>query len=369
MNNELVLSPTDFVAIVNQTLEVSMPFVTIVGELSEYKVRKGRWLYFKLKDEYASLDCFGTIHMQPGPLEDGMMLKIVGRARLHPAFGFSFNVSSISPAGEGTIKKVSDLLREKMTKEGLFEPARKRPLPYPPRTVCVITSSEGAAVADFKKIMSGRWPATEITVLDSLVQGAGAPDALTQAIEDANKDIKSYDVLVITRGGGSAEDLSAFNDERVVRAVAASRIPTMVAIGHEVDESLSELAADAKASTPSNAAELLVPDRVNEISLLQAKSTKLYSALQNLLARENRELEHASNRIRHMVGGVLLECQDNLVSSQKLLASLSPLRVLDRGFAVVTGPGGKVVKSAAGVANNMDIRFADGQVQVKLDKE
>jgi exodeoxyribonuclease VII large subunit len=203
-------------------------------------VSKNKWLYFDLKDEFSKVSCFASIYALPGPLDDGMVVRVTGVPRLHPQFGFSVTVQTITPAGEGSIKKAFLLLKKKLTDEGLFDEARKRGIPDLPRSIALVASVESAAYADFIKILSARWPFVNVHVYDSQVQGEAAPEQLVRAIKRANESAELADVLVVTRGGGSADDLQAFNDERVVRAVAASRMPTIVAIGHEIDESLSD---------------------------------------------------------------------------------------------------------------------------------
>ena len=252
---------SDFVAVFNQTIEYAYPTVTITGELANFRVSKGKWVYFDLKDDTSSVRFFGTVYMLPGPLEDGMLLQVDGVPRLHPTFGFSITAQSLKPVGEGSLKKAAALLEAKLTKEGLFSDERKRAIPYPPKRIGLIASGESAAYADFMKILTGRWGGIEIVHVDSQVQGAAAPAQIIRALDLLNAHGEELEAIVITRGGGSADDLQAFNVEQVVRAVAASRVPTLVAIGHEVDTSLAERAADRRASTPSNAAELLVPDR------------------------------------------------------------------------------------------------------------
>lgn len=244
--NDTVFTPTDFVAVFNQTIEHVYPVVTIEGELANFKVSRNAWVYFDIKDDLASIKFFGSVYSLPGPLEDGLKLRVVGAPRLHPQFGFSITFQSIQPVGEGAVKKAADLLRDKLEAEGLFAPERKRPLPEIPRRIGLVTAEASAACADFIKILGERWGGLEILLVDVLVQGAEAPIQITSAMKHFEQLSPLADVIVLTRGGGSAEDLAAFNDERVVRAIAGSRTPTLVAIGHEVDVSLAELAADRR---------------------------------------------------------------------------------------------------------------------------
>lgn len=347
------LTPTDFVAIANQTLEYAFGITYIEGELASFRVSKGKWVYFDIKDDNAKVSCFASVYALPGPLKDGMMVKISGSPRLHPQFGFSITVQTIQPSGEGSIKKAFELLKAKLLAEGLFEESRKRFLSYPPKRIALVASRESAAYADFMKILGVRWPFLAIDVYDTQVQGETAPAQLASAIVAANGDGVA-DILVVTRGGGSADDLAAFNDERVVRAVAASRIPTLVAIGHEVDESLSELAADIRASTPSNAAELIAPDRQSELATVKSLHNRLQSIATAALATESQGLK-ATREI--LIGHLRIAQQSaqlNIRSIRNLLNAYNPQNVLARGYALVRN-NGVVVKSAADVSINDDV--------------
>ncbi len=365
---DIELSVSDFVALHNQVLEYAMPMVVVVGEVSNFRVSKNRWVYFDLKDESASVRFFGTVYQLSGPLEDGMMIKVRGAPRLHPQFGFSITVQSIQPVGEGTIRRAFDLLQAKLAQEGLFDPARKRSLPYPPERIALIASTESAAYADFIKVLGERWRGVDIIVADVQVQGEKAPGQIVQAIADCNAMSRPPEVIVITRGGGSSDDLWAFSTEQVTRAVAASRVPTLVAIGHEVDISLAELAADQRASTPSNAAELLVPDRRDMLSQLKSvKSTLARSVVQSLrLGRMNTTSRQVELR-RELLAA--LERQHHLISSRKqMLGLLNPSAILQRGYAIIRDSDGVVVRHSSRVARHtpLDIQLADGHVSVEV---
>ncbi len=191
---ELILTPTDFVAIANQTLEFAFGLIKIEGELANFRVSKNRWVYFDVKDDLAKIACFGSVYNLPGPLEDGMMVVISGQPRLHPQFGFSINIQSIVPAGQGSIKKAYEMLRAKLQLEGLFEPTRKRLLPYPPQSIALITSLESAAYVDFVKILNNRWPFVDVQVYDVQVQGESAPQQLVEALNKVNGQADLADV-------------------------------------------------------------------------------------------------------------------------------------------------------------------------------
>lgn len=333
--NEIVFSVSDFVGVFNQTLEFAYPTVTIQGELSNFKVSKGKWIYFDLKDEFSSVRFFGTIYALPGPLEDGMLVQVSGLPRLHQTFGFSVNVRTIQPVGEGSLKKAAALLQAKLEKEGLFDPARKRQLPYPPRRIALIGSKESAAYADFIKVLGARWGGLEIVFCDVQVQGDVAAGQIVSAISACNSLAEPPEVLVITRGGGSADDLAVFSTESVVRAVAASRIPTLVAIGHEIDTSLAELGADQRASTPSNAAELLTPDQTQEKKRLQAQHAALAHALVAQASNQLQQLRHVRKNLTQAIGQRLSETTRHLSERTALLTALSPQAALQRGYAIL----------------------------------
>lgn len=343
------LSVSEFVGLLNQSLEGAFPSVLIVGELANFRISKNRWVYFDLKDDTASVKFFGTVYQLSGPLEDGLMLQVRGLPRLHPLYGFSVTVQFMQPVGEGSLKKAAALLEAKLTAEGLFAPERKRPLPYPPRRVGLITSGESAAYHDFIKVSQQRWHGLEIQLADVQVQGDLAPAQLVAAIEYFNSQAEPVDVLVITRGGGSAEDLAAFSSEVVTRAVAASRIPTLVAIGHEVDISLAELAADQRASTPSNAAELLLPDRTREQAELQLRRRHLEEVWQHVVAGERQRLERVQQTMAAALQHLQRAIRLKLDLQRDLLRALSPQAALQRGYAIIRHDG-RVVRSGKSLA-------------------
>ncbi len=367
---DVVLGVSDFVALVNQTFEYAFNSVVITGELANFKVSKNRWVYFDLKDEQASVRFFGTVYMLPGPLEDGMMLEVLGTPRLHPQFGFSVMVSSMRPVGEGSIKKAASLLQAKLEAEGLFDAERKRELPYPPERIGLVTSRESAAYADFMKILAARWRGMNIDFVDTHVQGEQAPEQIVGAIQRLNQLPHPPEVLVLIRGGGSADDLQAFSTEPVVRAVAASRIPTLVAIGHEIDTSLAELAADQSASTPSNAAELLVPDRRVVLERLEmAKETLTQAAMQRLGAC--RQYAEDSRDLLHQTMVRLLEGErQNITAKSQLLAALNPSLALQRGFAIIRNEHGSMLKNARTLEAGaiVHIEMANAELAAQIEK-
>ncbi len=366
---EVVFAVSDFVAALNQTLEFAYPSVGIVGELANFRVSKNRWVYFDLKDEAASVRFFGTVYNLPGPLEDGMMLQVRGAPRLHQQYGFSVNVQTIQPVGEGSIKRAAALLQAKLEAEGLFDPLRKRALPYPPARIGLITSSESAAYADFVKILNERWGGIDIELADVQVQGEAAPMQIVRAIEWFNEQAELPEALVITRGGGSAEDLAAFSTEQVTRAIAASRIPTLVAIGHEIDLSLAELAADRQASTPSNAAQFLTPDKREETARVKSAGLQLGQSLTSLIADWKAELKLDISQLKQTIDHSLNQAKHELENYQDLLVALSPEAVLRRGYAIVRS-GNRVIRSGKQlkIGQHLSLQLTDSLVETYVNK-
>ncbi len=368
-NDDLILSVSDFVAVFNQTLEYAYPNIVIVGELANFKISKNRWVYFDLKDELASIKFFGTVYMIPGPLEDGMMLQVRGVPRLHPLYGFSVNVTSIQPVGEGSLKRASQLLETKLRAEGLFEPERKRKVPYPPQTVGLITSAESAAYHDFIKVVKQRWGGLEISLADVQVQGEASPGQITAAVNYFNQHSKPPEVLVITRGGGSAEDLASFNNELVTRAVAASRIPTVVAAGHEINISLAELVADVHASTPSNAAELLVPDKRHENERLNTEKLSLGRQLNSLISEMQLGVERQLNQLKTSMTHQYKQAGLNLLNKRDILVALNPDNILKRGYAILR-LGNKVIRSGKQISSGQifSAQISDASIKARADE-
>lgn len=358
---------SDFVAVCNQTLEFAYPSVLIVGELANLRVSKNRWVYFDLKDESSSVKFFGTVQQLPGPLEDGLMMQVRGAPRLHNLYGFSVNVQFMQPVGKGSIRKAGELLAAKLEAEGLFDASRKRPLPYPPTTVGLITSGESAAYRDFIKILNERWAGVGVQLADVQVQGEPAITQVVAAIEYFNAHDAGVDVLVVTRGGGSADDLAVFSSEQVTRAVAASRIPTIVAIGHEVDVSLAELAADQRASTPSNAAQLLVPDKRQAQERLNDAQMLLTRILLDQLTDAVQVNVAAAEQLHTRVVAKLQGTQRQLERQTVLLRALDPLAALRRGYALVRAQTG-LVRSVADVhmGQAITLQMHDGMAHASI---
>lgn len=340
MGNEVVevrLSVTDFVSLVNQTFEYAMPSIVIVGEVSGYNVRQEKWVRFKLKDERSSVDFFGSTFQVRQPLEDGMMVAVVGRPRLSDKWGFSVSIQSVQPVGEGSIKKGFELLKKKLDQEGLFDEDRKRLLPQLPTHIGVISSTQAAGYTDFIKILNGRWGGMKVETAHTLVQGLNAPGQIIRALDHFNQSGEPPEVIVIVRGGGDADDLAAFNDEGLVRAIAASRIPTLVGVGHEIDVTLADMVADVRAATPTNAAQILVPDRRELIERSRAIVMSLIPEFRSRINDDRREIEGLIDNAEFMISERLQSFKDEVSSTVKLLRQYDPEVVLARGYALVRG--------------------------------
>ena len=353
------MTPTEFIGVVNQTLEYAYAPVLIQGEVASFKVNQGKWVFFDLKDEESSVSCFMTLWSLRVPIEDGMKVVVRAVPKVTKWGKFSLTVDAIKPAGEGSLKKAFEMLKKKLTGEGLFDSAKKRPLPEDLTKIGVISSTQAAGYADFIKIVNARWGGMKIVTAHTQVQGLDAPDQIIRALKYFNER-SEVQVVVILRGGGSADDLSCFNDEQLVREIAASRIPVVTGIGHEVDESLSDLAADVRASTPSNAAEILTRDRAEEKMKLERVMQRTTQAVLQEMERarvENHEKVQKVSRglLAKYIEPMLVTNRDkitqclqkiqskyddvynNLQSKLKVLEVLNPEKVLAQGYAILSG--------------------------------
>ncbi len=366
---EPIFSVSEAVAVINQTFDNTYPTITVVGELSQFKIAKERWVYADIKDDTAKLRLFGTVYQLPAPMEDGMMVEVIAEPRLHPQFGFSLNIRNIRPVGEGSIKKASDLLLAKLTKEGLFSEERKRTVPYGPERIGLIASEESAAYSDFIKILNTRWVGVEVELVNVTVQGESAPQSVIEGINHFTQESDPPEVLVIIRGGGSADDLAAFSTEQVTRAVAGSRIPTVVAIGHENDTALAELAADMRASTPSNAAELLFPDKREYASRLSQNLKSLKSAVDYELETRKEDLIQKTDMLNQSALNYIENKKLKLESLDNLLESVHPKATLKRGYAIVES-GGKLISSVkqAKKGDKLHVTLKDGKVITNVEE-
>lgn len=398
---------TEFIEFLNAAFsEAVFPEgVTIEGEVAEYRVSQNKWIWFLLKDEESVVSCFATVWQLRTPLEDGMQVKVFGLPKVYPKSGkFSIVVERAEPVGEGALRRAFELLKKKLGDEGLFDAARKRSLPRFPERIGLIASGESAAYSDFLRILGNRWGGVEVNHIHVQVQGQDAESSIASAFAHFNAHPELADVLVLTRGGGSLEDLHAFNSEDVARAVFSSKIPVVVGVGHERDESLADYVADVRASTPSNAAEIVVPDRGEVEAAVDGAARRIGAAMERemreRLARVDRfvhrlesvvmnavssfrhRLRDFSAAIRSFGDGIASMQRDRIRLIERLLASsaswterlaaklsaherllngLDPKNVLKRGYAIVRA-GGRPLKDAAAVrvSDNVDIRLYRG---------
>lgn len=330
-------SVADFVAVTNQALETAFGVVEVEGEVASFKINQQKFVFFDLKDSEATVGCFMSVWQLRLPIEDGMQVVVRAVPKLTAWGRFSLTVQEVKPLGEGQLKRSADLLRQKLDKEGLFAPERKRPLPAYPRRVGVVSSTQAAGYADFMKIANERWGGVRFTVAHSQVQGDGAADQMIRAIEKLEQLPEPPEVIVLIRGGGSADDLAAFQDEALVRAVAASRVPVLTGIGHEIDETLCDLAADVRAATPSNAAQLLFPDKHEVVRRLQSMVDIMGLAYERQIGQAQTAARQAVERAR---AGWLEQVERRLTALQGFQTTLTaydPELVLRRGYAMIDG--------------------------------
>ena len=281
--------------------EPALQNICVRGELSNYKMYPSGHHYFSLKDADGAIRCVmfrgSAARLQFRP-ESGMKVLVTGRTTVFPRDGaYQLYCSTMTPEGAGELAVAFEQLKAKLYAEGLFDPTHKKPLPAYPERIAVVTSSAGAAVHDMIRILRRRYPIAKVILLPVRVQGAEAPPEIAGAIRYANK-WKIGDVIITGRGGGSMEDLWAFNDERVARAIYASELPVISAVGHEPDVTISDLVADARASTPSNAAEIAVPDQVELLRRLRGAEERMIQSQEDRLAALQRRLDElASKRV------------------------------------------------------------------------
>ncbi len=336
MAEQVVYSVQDFQAVCNQIMETAFSGVVIEGEVASFKENQGKFIFFDLKEGDASLGCFMMKFALRFPIEDGMKVRVRALPKLTKWGKFSLTVQAVVPVGEGNLKKSFELLKAKLTKEGLFDPSKKRPLPAGLTKIGVISSTQAAGYADFCKILNERWGGLKVSVAHTQVQGAVAADQIIRALKYFNEHGEAQ-VIAIIRGGGSADDLSVFNDEALVRAIAASKIPVITGIGHEVDTSLSDLAADIVASTPSNAAQILTHDKRDIIRSIyndMLRTQKLFNNKIDEIIRNNRdELRQCE---RNVVVKITTEINSVRAIIQRL-TEMDPEKVLKRGYAIMAG--------------------------------
>ena len=334
---EVIYSVSDFIATSNDIFEKSFPSVLIEGEISSSKVNQNKFVFFDLKDEESVLGCFMTVWQLRFPLEDGMKVIAQVKPKLTNWGKFSLTVEKITPKGEGSLKKSLEILKEKLTREGLFDESRKRRIPQDLQKVAVISSTQAAGYADFIKIINERWGGLKIIVAHTQVQGMAASDQIIRAIDFLNSQSELPDVIAIIRGGGSADDLAVFNDEKLVRAVANSRVPIITGIGHEIDQSLCDLAADFAASTPSNVAQILTPNKFDEMRFLRSKILRTNDLLLSKIAELKKSNREKNQEIHDRILQNILDQKREIQAKKRILESYNPQNILAKGYALISG--------------------------------
>lgn len=368
--------------------------VAVRGEISNYKLYPSGHHYFTLKDEQSALKCVMfkgnamSLRFRPA---SGMKVIALGRISVYPRDGqYQLYVSSMAMDGIGDLYAAFEALKKKLSQLGLFDPAKKKPIPKYPQTIGIVTSSAGAAVHDILRILRRRYPLCSVRLLPVRVQGAEAPEEIVSAIRYANAHDLA-DLLIVGRGGGSIEDLWAFNDERVAYAIYESHIPIISAVGHEPDVTIADYVADLRAATPSNGAELAVPDREALAQNLDAFSAAMTGALNRQLRLASQRLEGlaASPALRSPTGyldrrekdlGLLKEkllaaqnrelskAQQKYVANVAKLDAMSPLKVLSRGYAMAQKETGELIRSVkqTTTGESIVVSLADGKLNASI---
>lgn len=360
--------------------------VAVRGEISNYKLYPSGHHYFTLKDEQSALKCVMfkgnafSLRFRPA---SGMKVIAMGRISVYPRDGqYQLYCSSMAMDGIGDLYAAFEALKKKLSQQGLFDPAKKKPIPKYPQTIGIVTSSAGAAVHDILRILRARYPLCRVRLLPVRVQGAEAPGEIAAAIRYANTHSLA-DLLIVGRGGGSIEDLWAFNDEQVARAIFDSQIPIISAVGHEPDVTIADYVADLRAATPSNGAELAVPDREALSQNLDAMAASMAGALNRQLKlagqkldtlaaspalrsptgyldQKNKDLMLLQNRLLSAQDRILARTQQRFGSSVAKLDAMSPLKVLSRGYAMAQTQDGALLRSVKQTAPGQSIAVSLG---------
>ena len=384
--NEYIRGKMDTDPLLNQ--------VAVRGEISNYKLYPSGHHYFTLKDEASALRCVlfkgnaARLRFRP---ENGMKILAMGRVSVFPRDGaYQLYCTALAMDGVGDLYAAFEQMKKKLEAQGLFDPSHKKPIPRYPGTIGIVTSSAGAAIHDMLRILGKRYPLTRVRLFPVRVQGAGASQEIAAAIRYANY-YHLADVLIVGRGGGSMEDLWAFNEEPVAYAIYESEIPVISAVGHEPDVTISDFVADLRAATPSNAAELAVPDqdglRQNLDQMTSAiagnLSRQLKAARQHLnalacasvlqdpgayIAQQRKNMEFLKNRLAAAQNQSVAQKQQRYIAAVSKLDAMSPLKVLTRGYSVTQTESGEIVRSAGQVkaGDRVRIRVSDGSMTAEI---
>ena len=358
-----IYSVYEFNELVNKTLDKQIGMVLVEGEIVNYKINRQQWVTFDLKDEQSIVNCFASVYKIGSSFENGMTVRILAKPRIYVPYGkYSLVIEAVKPIGEGSIQQAFNLLLKKLTEDGLFDTEHKKTLPQYPERIGLITSPEGEAMHDVRKIFKSRWGGFSTYLYPVHVQGDQASTEIIQSIHYFNERFP-VDVIILTRGGGSTEDLLAFNDEQLARAIFASRIPIIAAIGHERDISIAELVADARAATPSHAAQITVPDWQSTNNQLDQVTNRTKTSISNTLSSLSQTLEQQADKQKNLIKLVLENLSNWHKAQQKLLDALNPTNILKRGYSFTTLlDSGTILKSIANIApgQKLQINLSDG---------
>ena len=392
------MSVSEVTARVKEQLETRFADVWVAGEVSNLTRASSGHVYLSLKDEAALLRGViwrGTAAQLAIDPADGLQVVCHGRLEVYPPRGtYQLTIDRLHALGTGALEAQLRRLRDTLDREGLFAPARKRPIPAFPRRIALVTSPTGAAIADFLTALFARWKGSEVIVVPSRVQGAGAAAELAAALAAAARIVPAVDVIALVRGGGSLEDLWAFNEEPLVRAVAASPIPVVSGVGHEIDVTLADLAADVRALTPTDAAARVSPDgsqvaaTVAELGLrlqsglgrrvelarervLQLARSRIFADPSRLVRDRRLALDQQATRLRRLAGAAVVRGRERLAAAAGRLDAGSPLHLLARGWSVTTRAGDRTaLRSVAGlrVGDEIMTQLADGKLWSRLER-
>ena len=368
---ETAFSVAALTQMAKEILEGAFPPLWIRGEVSNFTAhRNGHW-YFTLKDASAALSCVvwarDTVRIPAAP-DDGMQVMAHGQLSVYPARGqMQFMVKALEAEGEGLWRKAFEATRARLEADGLLDPARKKPIPRFPQRVAVITSPDGAALHDIRSVIERRNPSVDLIVVPAAVQGDTAPASLVAALERVAR-WRAADVVIIGRGGGSREDLWAFNDEQVARAIAACPLPTISAVGHEVDVTIADLVADLRAATPSAAAEAAVPVLEELVAGLETMRGRMVSGVQRRSVLAGRELRRMASDLSLRAQRGVERRRSRVQHVAARIDALSPLNTLARGYAVARDAQGHALGSAEAFAlgQQFSLVLRDGQVDASV---
>jgi len=382
--------------LIKGTLEKRLDALWVAGEISNFKAAPSGHFYFTLKDDKSQISA--VMFRRQGSLlrftpESGMAVLCFGRVSLYTVRGdLQLYVEDMEPQGQGALALAFEQLKKKLAADGLFAPERKRELPFLPRTIGIVTSDKGAALHDMLRIIRDRYPDRRVVIRPVKVQGAGAAREIAEAIADLNR-VGTIDVMIVGRGGGSLEDLWAFNEEVVARAIFNSQVPVVSAVGHEIDFTIADFVADRRAPTPTAAAEMILPRKVDlteQVELLAEELVKhmdfrietLRDIIQGYVKRlsdprrklrENQQrLDELSIDLVRRFQDRLRQCKDRLAQSAGRLGALSPLAVLDRGYSITHKlPEERIVKDSASlqIGDQVRVTFAQGKSVCRVEEK